>query len=606
MTGKVFALALAFSLIVPVSLSAQEAAKTEEERREREEREKKAFALLDEVIKEAQSLRLDENRIRVQAVAGDMLWSRDERRARALIKQATDSLLDLLAQSGSPLIIRNPQSMWLAQAREQLKQEVIQILARRDARLARDFLHNTRLAAQGQHTRREEQERDVGQELQLAMQIAARDPAQALQIAEESIQKGLRQELLSIFQHLEQSDRKAADKLLTLMLKKLRSTDLSGDRNAASLALALLRWAIHSSAAIDGSASVTQATNTQSRVLDKTVMRELMEQITSVALSNASGSKNDGDFSSYMLMELGSMIKEVEKHLPSRAREISRKIAEREKKIPPEEKAYTEYQLQAANGNSDTVLELASKAPAGLDNTLYQQAAMKAFNEGDEAKARQIINENITDPIQREQLLNNLDQQAMWRALNQGKIEETRQMAARLPAEQRTAALIQLANVLASKGEKQLALQVMDEARGTVGYQPVSYQEFSSLLSIARAYVGLEPARSFEIIEPIIERFNTLIAAAAVLDGFDHRRYFKDGELLPQNSSTLVNTIMQCVRDMTFLATIDFDRARAAADRFQQSELRLFALLHVAHGGISDRVVPVQFSGRRYGGVIYR
>ena len=44
--------------------------------------EAKATALLDQVVSEAQSLKLPENRIRVQIAAGDMLWDRSAARAR--------------------------------------------------------------------------------------------------------------------------------------------------------------------------------------------------------------------------------------------------------------------------------------------------------------------------------------------------------------------------------------------------------------------------------------------------------------------------------------------------------------------------------------------
>ena len=47
---------------------------TEEQAKAKAELEKKAYSLLEQVISDAQSLRLPENRVRVQITAGDLLW----------------------------------------------------------------------------------------------------------------------------------------------------------------------------------------------------------------------------------------------------------------------------------------------------------------------------------------------------------------------------------------------------------------------------------------------------------------------------------------------------------------------------------------------------
>ncbi|HET9785495.1 MAG TPA: hypothetical protein VFP47_00070, partial [Pyrinomonadaceae bacterium] len=46
----------------------------EELEKQKAEREKNAYRLLDQVIDDAQSLRMTENRVRVQINAADMLW----------------------------------------------------------------------------------------------------------------------------------------------------------------------------------------------------------------------------------------------------------------------------------------------------------------------------------------------------------------------------------------------------------------------------------------------------------------------------------------------------------------------------------------------------
>ena len=54
----------------------------EELEKQKAEREKNAYRLLEQVIDEAQSLRLAENRVRIQINAADMLWDQNQGRAR--------------------------------------------------------------------------------------------------------------------------------------------------------------------------------------------------------------------------------------------------------------------------------------------------------------------------------------------------------------------------------------------------------------------------------------------------------------------------------------------------------------------------------------------
>src|ERR1700730_19312505 len=66
----------------------QPTATGEEQEKQKTELEKKAYRLLDQVIDEAQSLKLTENRVRVQINAADLLWDHNQARARSLFSLA--------------------------------------------------------------------------------------------------------------------------------------------------------------------------------------------------------------------------------------------------------------------------------------------------------------------------------------------------------------------------------------------------------------------------------------------------------------------------------------------------------------------------------------
>src|SRR5678815_5936642 len=94
-------LALCFLSASPLFAQDQPAANpqpspsAEEVEKEKAEREKNAYRLLDPVIDEAQSLRLVENRVRIQISAADMLWDQNQGRARSLFATAAEGVAEL-------------------------------------------------------------------------------------------------------------------------------------------------------------------------------------------------------------------------------------------------------------------------------------------------------------------------------------------------------------------------------------------------------------------------------------------------------------------------------------------------------------------------------
>src|SRR5712691_8603662 len=70
------------------SATAQASPDPQQQQEEKAKLERKATVLLEQVIAEAQALKIPENRIRVQIAAGDMLWDRNPTRARGLFTDA--------------------------------------------------------------------------------------------------------------------------------------------------------------------------------------------------------------------------------------------------------------------------------------------------------------------------------------------------------------------------------------------------------------------------------------------------------------------------------------------------------------------------------------
>src|SRR4029079_13412174 len=148
---KFLTLLLALSFVISASLPAfaqdpapqQPAA--DDAAKQKAELEKNAYRLLDQVIDEAQSLRLPENRVRLQINAADLLWNHNQERARSLFSQASDGVAEMARN-----VNNQPQGNQRAFPQQQdrrsfaLRQELVLRAARHDAALAYQLLAATK------------------------------------------------------------------------------------------------------------------------------------------------------------------------------------------------------------------------------------------------------------------------------------------------------------------------------------------------------------------------------------------------------------------------------------------------------------------------------
>src|ERR1043166_4428265 len=113
---------------------------TGEANKAREERQKKLLSLLDEIIQQTRSLKLPENRVRIQISLAGSLWPIDEKRARVLFKDAEQSFLEIRAA----LETGDPELAQLVQTPNSLRQEIVGAEVNCDPKMAVDFLRATR------------------------------------------------------------------------------------------------------------------------------------------------------------------------------------------------------------------------------------------------------------------------------------------------------------------------------------------------------------------------------------------------------------------------------------------------------------------------------
>jgi hypothetical protein len=234
------------------------------------------------------------------------------------------------------------------------------------------------------------------------------------------------------------------------------------------------------------------------------------------------------------------------------------------------------------NPTADALVQAAATAPQQVQSRLYQQAAYKALEEGDAERARQIATDHLSQKA-RDILMERIELQEMAKKPDGPRLERIRQAVAKLQSdEEKLNLLLQVAED-AKKDNPKLAIQLLDEAKQMTNRRASNYNHFEQQLRVAHAFATVDPARSFEILDPGISHLNELLGAAALLSGFEINM-FRDGEMALQDGNGLTRIINQYGRELAVLARSDFDRAETLAGRFQVPESRIMTRLAIVQG----------------------
>lgn len=616
---------LAFVLVfgfVPASLAQDPSSQpqsTDQQDKEKLTPEKKAFLLLDQVIGEAGGLKLPENRIYIQIAAGDLLWDRDEPRARGLFGEAGSGIADMMRRSDS----NDRRAANANRLALELRQELVMTIARHNGEFAYQVLQTLPVPpATGPGVRRQDSQNSLEQSLVAV--IAANDPKTALKNAQGWLDKGEYPASFSkVLSQLQSKDADAATKLSDQLVKRLQPEELLSKPDAARLSLNLMRPGPRPDKKGDGSQTVA---GTADQVLAEPAFRDVMAATITAALratpqaqnaqarggpqgfrgrpngpgagpaaapqSEAEIQQSNGRM---LLMGLQSLQPQIDKYLPERSLALRQKLTQMGMDNDPRG-AFGQMANLMQQGTSESLMSAAASAPQQMQGRMYQQAALKALDEGNPDRARDIANQHL-DGTARTSMLHTLElKQAVSSTSN--KMDDIRQTINRAQSDdERLSLLLQFAGNLQADNPK-FALQLLDEARGLVTRRATSYAQFEAQVNVAHAYAALDPARSFETLEPGVNQINELLSAASVLSGFEVN-IFKDGELPLSGGGSLTGIVMRYGAELASLAKLDFEKAQLMTERFQLAEPRVLARLTMVRGVLG--VTAIESAARGFG-----
>jgi len=547
----------------------------EKELERRRELDGKTLGLLDEIVGGAWSLKLPENRSFVLAATADLLWERDEKRARSIFWQALDNLnmtnppaTQTAARGAAGTKAQSPNQYFATFA---LRQGFLRKVARRDPQLALDMLHGTRLLPPEPANVKYHLPDESDLEQEIASEVAARDPKRALQIARESLAKGLTFQLLNLLYQLNEKNHDLGSEFAGDIIDKLHTAKLA-DGSSIQIAIQLLL----SSRTPKNVAGENAAVGGWRLKLSDEQRRDLVELIVNAA-SEVSANPN-------VFFSVTQVMPEVEQFAPERVAMLRKKLAEVDRGLNPEQKGWNEYNDLIMKGNAEEMLEAAAAADGDRRESLYQQAVVTAVMNGRAARLRESINNQIEDESRKKSLTDALDSEQIGFAAYRGQTDELQKLLPQIRLkEARGRAMAELAVLLEKKGDHDEALKLLDDAQALIKVDLKSDTQSDALMTLMLASALVDPPRAFAMVEPIIDRANEEISRLLLLDKVVKSGFVKKGEIIMgQPGLPLEFTVLRYGKGVVALAGADFNRTKAAADRFQRPELRIMARLLIA------------------------
>lgn len=581
-----------FLFLVLVALAPASVVRPQNETRDRSEPEtakqelqKKTLSVLDEVVSGGWSLKLPENRSYILANAADLLWPYDEKRARNLFWEALNNLsLPAYQPANQPV---NSSAQTNGPTKEQLqdsnryyailntRHQFLRKVAAHDPQLALDMLRATRQGPAPQVEGATRFDADADFEESLTYAAAASDPKRALQIARESLAKGLTYQILNLLGEVNQKDQDAGTSLAGEIISKLKTENLNSSNSLAPfIVMNLLELSRTAGSHIVLGSSQDPPSFTRLK-LDENQKQDLIEVLTTAALE-VHAAPNVLQTVRYVMADIKQFAPDRAARLEARLREVNR--------TSPNLGGWDTFDQTFEKATPEEILKAANKVSDDQRDVLFQQAASKAVTRGEADHYRELINSQIGNDAEKRVALDALDTAQMYYDIREGKTDDLEKLFPLIRAkEQRAMAMAQLAIMLQKKGEHDEAEKLLDDARSLVKVDLANQSQSDALLAVMLGYTQVDPPKAFAMIEPVVDRTNDEISKLLLVDKVAKSGFVKKGEIvINQPQIPLEYSMAKYAIGVAALGKADFDRTKALTDRFQRQELKVLARLLLA------------------------
>lgn len=588
---------LFLTILIPAAAQQPLPKESETEQKEaREKLEQDALKLLEQAIGEITSLRLWENRALALAMAGDLLWKTDQKRARQLFRNAAD---ELVRGAYQPKTGDEESRYWEQRSPRRV---VLLLIAEHDADLALNLLKETRspelqaavdarrqpAVSGGKKTPAEIRRREIdayraGDELGLEQSFAAKaaeqDPERAAAMIRESLEKGVSVPALQMVQKVSKKDAELGTELLGEVIEKLLSTTFTEDyQSGIGVAHYLLDQALRPE-------SFKRMPDYEPIKLAEKDLRAIAGRVADYFIK-AEGYRAFWSFS--------RILPALEKYVPEKIAALRQKEKQMSRLMPASMRASQDALKMVSDPNvsAEKLIAEARNQNQWQKLEFYRRAIDKLIEKGAGERARQLLR---AEPAgrQRDEALDYLGTRLTGRALKSGRLEQAQELIDQTETKPaRIRMLVDLAVGFQKKNteeSRKTAVRLMDEAARLVKQFPESREEAANILKVAAGFAVVDPPRAFPYLQNLIRMANDLLTARALLAKYSKRSdTFKDGEIIfTQNAG---HSIAGYGSQLGSLAAADFDRTVNLIGDFQRADVRTLAKLLLVRSVLKKKI----------------
>lgn len=527
------------------------------------ENQKQQIALLEQIAKDAEGLRLAENRALVSAKLGDGFWKHDEKRARDFFQASVNELI--AAQTQAEANKKQYGNLYSLVNGVSPRFEILMMIVEHDAEFALDAFYKSRSAKVAQaltdtnEKKKAENQQftysEINFEQTLINRVSEQSPQRALKLIRESLKKGISYEAFGLIEKIRTKDLEVANQIAAEVADKLLSADFEKDTQSFSLTASFV--------AEYGKKSETPEKAVR---IDEKILRELTLKVAKSILD----SEEDGYY------EIEYILPIIEKHAPETVAALKQKKAKLDKNSKREEyEAYNKF--IESNPSPEKLLSEADKFSDEFKNQIYYSAAEKAAQNGNLAQAQKIIQSKLPE-AEGESYLTQINQSVISQAITNGKFDEANALINQTPADNtRFYLLISLATSIYQKnpaGNKKQSLGVLEQARALIPQPSETLEDMSSLVYLATTLAEIEPEQSFQIVESLVYPINEFVEASAVVGKYRNDGTLRQGEMLVNNYGA-VNGLSSVSPIITTIKKNDPKRTLNFINNFQRLEVRI-------------------------------
>jgi len=485
----------------------------------------KGVVLLNEVMAELSGVSHRLTKARYETEVAALMWNFDAKTGAKLLHQAAEVVREVL-QEGGRFDSENNLTPVL------LRQRIARLMAKHEPELALDFVRSTRNTKAMRYLGYT----DKQLELSIARSLAQSNPRAAFQIAEDQLKDGFPEEILDTVEALKEKNPELSASLIHSILGRLAEQSLIENSANATMASRLVQFVRRSSA--PGAATSTP----YGSMITDAELRGLLQKMVAEVLSYS----------------------------------------------PPERGGITIQKISA-----ESMFTTLRQWSGGMQVVTPELVTSMEQRLGAKAPTNAVYPSEFVVPIlsfeTREEELNASWRHAFQAAVRERNFETAFQFLEKLPVEERKGLIGEIIEWIGPELKKSTSLSILDRARRVLPWSSRAQDEeqLETLLSFVEPYSLLDPNRGFEIVEPLIDQFNDLAAAALTMNGFSDT-YYQDGEFITDRRNAVADMAKQLSKALGRLTPANFQRAKADADRVRQTSVRIEMHLAIAARAISD------------------